>query len=475
MDSEGSLQSRGGRLVAALRALAGSGLLLAGAVRWRWPGAAAIALAGLAAFLGAGLLSGSTRPWAGLAYLALLALLVAAVSSHRQRLDREMLRIAAWPRSLPPDADALLARLLAQAAGILGAPRVLLAWEEIDEPWVHLALRADGAVTRSREAPPGPSLVAPPLAAASFLSNGAAATWYATGRGIERWHGAPVGEDLRRRFAIERVASWPVRGETVQGRLFALDRKDLQRDHLVLGEIVAQRVAADLDQFHLLFQLRTTAVTEERMRLACDLHDGMLQSLTGAALQLQVLARLLAEDPPAPAAREQLREVQRLIAADQRDLRFFIEELKPAPRALAGPLDLRDRLGELAERLERLCGLAIDVRLEAAGGQLSEAFTRQLYRLLREALFNVARHAGASRAIVEVSRQGQGLRITVTDDGRGFAFRGHYDHEELNRQKLGPVSLKERIATLGGSLAIDSFPGLTRLEVNLPAGGGGER
>lgn len=470
MDFEGSLQNRGERLVATLRSLAGSGLLLAGAVRWRWPGAAVIALAGFAAFLGAGLLSGSTRPWAGLAYLALLALLVAAVSSHQQRLDREMLRIAAWPRSLPPDADALLDRLLAQAAGILGAPRVLLAWEEIDEPWVHLALRVDGGVTRSREAPPGPSLVALPLAAASFLSNGATATWCATERGIERWHGAPVGEDLRRRFAIGRVASWPVRGETVQGRLFALDRKDLQRDHLVLGEIVAQRVAAELDQFHLLFQLRTTAVTEERMRLACDLHDGMLQSLTGAALQLQVLARLLAEDPPA--AREQLREVQRLIAADQRDLRFFIEELKPAPRALAGPLDLRDRLGELAERLERLCGLAVDVRLEAAGGQLSEAFTRQLYRLLREALFNVARHAGASRVIVEVSREDQGLRITVTDDGRGFAFRGHYDHEELNRQKLGPVSLKERIATLGGSLAIDSFPGLTRLEVRLPTGGG---
>ena len=470
MDFESSLQSRGGRLIATLRSLAGSGLLLASAVRWRWPGAAAIALAGFAAFLGAGLVAGSARPWAGLAYLALLALLVAAVASHQQRLGREMLRIATWPRSLPKDPDALLARLLAQAAGILGAPRVLLAWAEIDEPWVHFALRADGTVTRSREAPPGPPLVAPPLAAASFLSNGAAATWKATGRGIERWHGTPVGEELRRRFAIGRVASWPVRGETVEGRLFALDRKDLERNHLVLGEIVAQRVAAELDQFYLLSQLRTTAVVEERIRLAWDLHDGMLQSLTGAALQLQVLARLLAEDPPA--AREQLQDVQGLIAADQRELRFFIEELKPAPRDLAGPLDLRDRLGELTERLERLCGLAVDVRLEATDGQLSEAFTRQLYRLLREALFNVARHAEASSAKVEIVRQDSGLRITVTDDGRGFPFLGRYDHEELNRQKLGPVSLKERIATLGGSLSIDSFPGLTRLEMHLPTGGG---
>lgn len=461
MDFEGSLHSRGERLIAPLRPLAGFGLLLAA---WLDPKASnASALPALLAVY---------TPYALLLAALFWAYDQIELRGRQQRLGREMLRVAAWPRSLPPDADALLARLLEQAAGILGAPRVLLAWEEVDEPWIHLAHRADGAITRWREAPPGPPLVAPPLAAASFLSDGGAATWLATERGIERWHGAPVGEELRHRFAIERVASWPVRGETVQGRLFALDRKDLKRDHLVLGEIVAQRVATELDQFHLLYQLRTNAVTEERIRLACDLHDGMLQSLTGAALQLQVLARLLVEDPPA--AREQLREVQRLIAADQRDLRFFIEELKPAPRMLAGPLDLRDRLGELAERLERLCGLAVDVRLDAVDGQLSEAFTRQLYRLLREALFNVARHAGASRAIVEVSRQGQGLRITVTDDGRGFPFRGHYDHEDLNRQKLGPVSLKERIATLGGSLAIDSFPGLTRLEVNLPTGGGAQ-
>jgi signal transduction histidine kinase len=211
-------------------------------------------------------------------------------------------------------------------------------------------------------------------------------------------------------------------------------------------------------------------VTEERVRLACDLHDGMLQSLTGTALQLQALARLLEDD--LPAARLQLREVQRLIAADQRDLRFFIEELKPAPRALGGPADLPQRLAELSDRLKRLWDLNVDFQLEDLGGQLSEAVARQLYRLLRESLFNVARHAGASSARVEVARRDQALDITVTDDGRGFPFTGRYDHEELTRRKLGPVSLKERISALGGSLAIDSNPGLTRLEMHLPTWGG---
>jgi two-component system sensor histidine kinase UhpB len=97
---------------------------------------------------------------------------------------------------------------------------------------------------------------------------------------------------------------------------------------------------------------------------------------------------------------------------------------------------------------------------------------RQLYRLVRESLFNVARHAGASSARVEVARRGQALDITVTDDGRGFPFTGRYDHEELTRRKLGPVSLKERVSALGGSLAIDSAPGRTCLEMHLPTWGG---
>lgn len=364
----------------------------------------------------------------------------------------EMLKIAAiaaWPRGSLQDDDALLTHLLAHVAGVLEAPRVLLAWEETDEPWLYLAHWRDGRIERFREAPCGEP-------------------------------GEPVEDSLRRRFTLSEEAAWPVHGEIVQGTLFAFhdDGDAFGPDHLVLGEIAAQRVAAELDQFYLTRRLRTAAVTEERVRLACDLHDGMLQSLTGTALQLQALAKLMEDDPPA--AREQLREVQRLIAADQRDLRFFIEELKPVPRSL-GQADLASRLAELAERLKRLWNLNVDVDLGGLGdlgdpggpgGHLSEAFLRQLYRLLREALFNVARHAEAANVRVEIASRNGTLAITVTDDGRGFPFTGRYDHEDLNRRKLGPVSLKERLSSLGGRLSIDSHPGRTRLEICLPVRGG---
>ncbi|HEV7516571.1 MAG TPA: histidine kinase, partial [Thermoanaerobaculia bacterium] len=301
--------------------------------RWRWRGIAWTALAGIGLLLGTELLTalpsrGSPlsvhRLLAWSASPALLALLLAAVWAHQQRLGREILGIASWPRLSLKDREALLAHLLDHAAGILAAPRVLLVWEELDEPWLHLAHRTGGGLDgleRLREAPTAfPLLVAEPLAEASFFSRGTRgrrrppAVWYRTAAGLDLWRGAPVGADLGRRFAIDRVASWPLKTERVEGRLFILDKKGFEKDHLLLGEIVARRIAAELDQFYTTQELRSGAVTEERIRLAWDLHDGMLQSLTGAALQLQALARLLPEEPPA--ARAQLAEIQRLLAAD---------------------------------------------------------------------------------------------------------------------------------------------------------------
>jgi len=67
------------------------------------------------------------------------------------------------------------------------------------------------------------------------------------------------------------------------------------------------------------------------------------------------------------------------------------------------------------------------------------------------------------------------VRILVADNGCGFSFRGCYDHAKLTEMKLGPVSLKGRIASLGGSLAIDSTDAGARLDIRLPLAGPGVR
>ena len=69
---------------------------------------------------------------------------------------------------------------------------------------------------------------------------------------------------------------------------------------------------------------------------------------------------------------------------------------------------------------------------------------------------------------VDVSRLGEGVRIVVSDDGRGFPFVGRYDHTMLVDQDIGPASLRERAAELGGRIAIESSASGARVEIDLP-------
>ncbi|MBI4737242.1 MAG: ATP-binding protein, partial [candidate division NC10 bacterium] len=314
-------------------------------------------------------------------------------------------------------------------------------------------------------------LVAEPLAGADFLCPDARApvplSFRTSPDGLQHWRGAPLHPLFQARFAIGPVLSFRLQGQAVRGRLFCLDRPGMSSDDLVLGEIVARQVAARMDHFYLLQRLRQSAVMEERIRLARELHDGVLQSLTGAALQLQTIRRLFEWDPRA--AQDRLLEIQRLIADEQRDLRFFIQELKPAP---LGPPEadssLAARLDELSERIERHWGLRVEVKLERPEARIPEALVREIYRIVHEALVNAARHAHASAAQVELGLQGNQVRISVADNGRGFRFHGTYDHATLTEMKLGPVMLKERIASLRGSLAIASSESGARLDILLP-------
>jgi len=233
-------------------------------------------------------------------------------------------------------------------------------------------------------------------------------------------------------------------------------------------------VAARLDLFYLSRRLKETAAAEERVRLACDLHDGLLQSLTGMALQLQTVQRLLREDPLT--AQERLRDIQTLVASEQRGLRLFVQEMKslwlipPEPEG-----GLAARLEQLVQRIQREWGLRVELNMGEARVQLPGDLAQQIYLIVREALLNAARHAQASAVGVTLNAENEHVRILVDDNGRGFSFRGFYDHAKLTEMKLGPVALKGRIASLGGSLAINSTDAGARLDIRLPLAGPGVR
>jgi signal transduction histidine kinase len=213
---------------------------------------------------------------------------------------------------------------------------------------------------------------------------------------------------------------------------------------------------------------------EERMRLARDLHDGVLQSLTGIGLRLAAARTQIAEAPAE--ARAALESLQRLITLEQRDLRFFIRDLKPTLVAPAGELPrLSDRLAELVQRTELEWGLRAELRTDGLPEAIPEPLAREVYLVVREALVNAVRHGEATAVRVEVGRMvggAAGLAVSVMDNGKGFPFQGRFREAELLADDRGPRTLLSRVTALGGTLTLDSSLSGARFEIALPYEGG---
>ena len=453
--------------------------MLSAAVRWGWTGTLWTAAVSLAAYLGFGYFFSEVLHDPGFelnrfilraVYLGVVASLIGYLGIFDERLRREVSRLATWPRT-PADGKEPEREALARVAGILGFSHLLMVWEDQEEPWQYLALWNAGRCEWMRE-PAGTyePLVAEPLAEASFLCADAAAASprvICTSEGrLQRLREPPLHPALRARFQIRPVLSWRLRGESFDGRLFALEEPVRGLDQLLVGEVLAWQAAAHMDQARLLKRLRDSAALEERVRLARDLHDGIIQSLTVAALRLESFPRLLEADPEA--AREEVRRLQELLASEQQELRSLVHELKPTG---AGPLrtaGLAARLDELRERIESNWGLRMELEGNFRDAVLPETVARQVHRLVHEAVVNAARHAEAEAVHVAIEVERRQVRIEVVDDGHGFPFEGEHDLHSLLASGLGPVSLRDRIASLGGSLHLSSSQRGSQLEMVVP-------
>ncbi len=203
------------------------------------------------------------------------------------------------------------------------------------------------------------------------------------------------------------------------------------------------------------------ATVKERIRLARDLHDGAIQSLTGAALKLQV-ARNQAPEPTQAA----LDEVLQLLGEEQRELRRFAAGADGGEGSEAG--DGLSRLRELPLKFERQWGMRVEMEARVEHVPESAEALIDAYWLIREALVNGVRHGAAQSARVELVRVGDALEITVDDDGGGLPFHGEYDLTELDRRDIGPRSIRQRVAACGGALRLISGERGTRVEIRLP-------
>ena len=209
-----------------------------------------------------------------------------------------------------------------------------------------------------------------------------------------------------------------------------------------------------------------TAQEDERKRIALELHDETAQALLLTCQRLDRLASGNGDQLPSAVAVE-LQELRTATVQTLTDLRRLTQHLRPR---ILDDHGLAPALQWLADLLREQHGIEIEVQAEAALSEHSPETQLLLFRIAQEALRNVGRHSGATRAIVSLTSHKGRLRMIISDNGRGFWLSGPVS-DWAQRGKLGLLGMHERARLLGGDLHVRSAPGRgTTIAVELPAG-----
>jgi len=201
-------------------------------------------------------------------------------------------------------------------------------------------------------------------------------------------------------------------------------------------------------------KLAEKARETERMRIASDFHDGPLQSFISLQMRLEILRKLMERD--LNAGMNDLKQLQSLAQTQVRDLRTFLHSMRPVDVDGANLVATARRT---AESFQKESGIPVTFLGTNTPVGLPQESTQEVLQMLREALHNVQKHAGATRVAVALERTDRGLEISIDDNGHGFAFAGSYTLEELELLRLGPASLKRRARSLNAELLLESRPG----------------
>jgi signal transduction histidine kinase len=246
-----------------------------------------------------------------------------------------------------------------------------------------------------------------------------------------------------------RVEAWPDAGTLLARLIFMLAigyivsylmaEQRVRRRELAQANRKLVRYAATREQL---------AVTRERNRLARELHDTLAHTLSGLAVQLDALASVW--QPDAPRARQMLDHALETTRGGLDETRRALQDLRAAPLE---DLGLALAIRNLAESAAARGGLHLVADLPHDLGNVPVEIEQAYYRVAQEALENVAKHAGARSVKVVLSQADGELRLTISDDGQGFAPDGGASGDSFGLQ-----GMRERAALIGGRLAVESRP-----------------
>lgn len=251
--------------------------------------------------------------------------------------------------------------------------------------------------------------------------------------------------------AVKAVLGVPIR---IGGQVFGTfgvnycRPRSFGEDEIRLFQSLAQRAALAIENARLHEQAQRLAAVEERQRLARELHDSVSQALFGIVLGAKTARALVDRDPVRVI--EPLDYILSLAEAGLAEMRALIFELRPETLENEG---LVAALTKQVEALRARHGIALNSDLMEEP-PLKLRAKEALYRIAQEAMNNVIRHAGASLLELRLVAEDGSVVLEVRDDGRGFDPAGEFPGH------LGLKSMRERLGKVGGTLQIDSQPGL---------------
>lgn len=382
-------------------------------------------------------------------------------------VDNMRERLRAWRTGVSSDQRALAQRCLEDACAVFESTKALFAYEEPEEPWVTVASLLGGHFFWREESSDVYSpLVTPKLEETVFFmtSDGRVRKSSRASASVHQ----PIHPRIIEEIGPGDLLSIPLRGDSFAGRLFVSAASMDARDAWVCADAIGRLVSVTMEAAAAVRAAVGDALSEERLRVGRDLHDGILQSFTGVVLQLETIHSFIDSQPEE--AQRLITQAQGMIMADQRELRRFVETLRPRAARTQMVFDLNASLEEMGRRFDFQWGVKVAFSVDRLDPVIGASIGHETFRLIQEAVTNSAKHGTATSVDVSLRAAGGKMSIEVSDNGTGFPFHGRMSLAEIRASGHGPSSLAERVALLNGDLTVSSSESGASVEISIPLG-----
>lgn len=285
---------------------------------------------------------------------------------------------------------------------------------------------------------------------------------------------SPEGKEVWERRGTKAVLLVPLAGPggAWAGLLVVESRRGFPPSARRAYATVGAQAAPALESMHLVEEARRAGLLGERKRLAGEIHDTLAQDFTSIVTNLEAAEAAFGSREPLEAVRglEHLDRARSIAREGLTEARRLVRALKPR---LLEDTALPEALSRLARGWSEASGVAATCTTTGPVRPLPPEVESALFRAAQEALTNVAKHAGASRAAITLSYVGDQVVLDVLDDGRGFDPSAAANAGVAGAANAvggyGLAGMRERAEALGGTLTVESAPGEgTTLAVELP-------